>query len=205
MDKSLVLLDKKIAKLDCWHLMERDIVAILQLEQGATLTDSVSIDGYLNKLGVQINRWSLGDDSFTHSLLAQPSLDEVQKESVLRSLDHYFEALGGYEARDLIVLNPETPNLDELLAKFNRPHTHADDEVRYIVDGEGVFGFVCTDGSQMELTIQPEEYINVPAGTEHWFYLTPLRRIKAVRYFADTTGWTPDYTDTVIRMQVVAA
>lgn len=179
-------------------------MAILQLERGETLTDSVSIDDYLNRLGVQIDRWSLGEDRLTHSLLAQPRLDEVQKESVLRSLDHYFEALEGYEARDLIVLNPETPNLEELLAKFSRPHTHADDEVRYIVDGEGVFGFVCPDGSQMELTIQPEEYINVPPGTEHWFYLTSLRRIKAVRYFADTTGWTPDYTDTVIRMQAVA-
>jgi 1,2-dihydroxy-3-keto-5-methylthiopentene dioxygenase len=73
------------------------------------------------------------------------------------------------------------------------------------VDGEGIFGFVCPDKTQMELTIQPEEYINVPAGTEHWFYLTPLRRIKAVRYFVDTSGWTPEYTDTALRMQAVAA
>jgi 1,2-dihydroxy-3-keto-5-methylthiopentene dioxygenase len=179
-------------------------VAILQLEQGETLTDSVSIDKYLNRLDVQLNRWPIGEDVSMQSLLAQPSLDKAQKESVLRSLDRYFEALEGYEARDLIVLNPETPNLEGLLAKFSRPHAHADDEVRYIVDGEGVFGFVCPDGSQMELSIQPEEYINVPAGTEHWFYLTSSRRIKAVRYFVDTAGWTPDYTDTVIRMQAVA-
>jgi 1,2-dihydroxy-3-keto-5-methylthiopentene dioxygenase len=179
-------------------------MAILKLEQGATLTDSASIDEYLNRLDIQLNQWPIGEDVSTQLLLAQPRLDETQKESVLRSLDHYFESLGGYESRDLIVLNPETPNLDGLLAKFSRPHTHADDEVRYIVDGEGVFGFVCPDGSQMELTIQPEEYINVPAGTEHWFYLTASRRIKAVRYFVDTTGWTPDYTDTVIRMQALA-
>jgi 1,2-dihydroxy-3-keto-5-methylthiopentene dioxygenase len=184
--------------------MERNSMAILKLEQGATLTDSASIDEYLNRLDIQLNQWPIGEDVSTQLLLAQPRLDETQKESVLRSLDHYFESLGGYESRDLIVLNPETPNLDGLLAKFSRPHTHADDEVRYIVDGEGVFGFVCPDGSQMELTIQPEEYINVPAGTEHWFYLTASRRIKAVRYFVDTTGWTPDYTDTVIRMQPVA-
>jgi 1,2-dihydroxy-3-keto-5-methylthiopentene dioxygenase len=179
-------------------------MAILTLEQGETLTDSASIDEYLNRLDIQLNQWPIGEDVSTQSLLTQPSLDETQKESVLRSLDRYFEALGGYESRDLIVLNPETPNLEGLLAKFSRPHIHADDEVRYIVDGEGVFGFVCPDGSQMELTIQPEEYINVPAGTEHWFYLTSSRRIKAVRYFVDTTGWTPDYTDTVVRMQTVA-
>jgi 1,2-dihydroxy-3-keto-5-methylthiopentene dioxygenase len=93
--------------------------------------------------------------------------------------------------------------LEGMLEKFSRPHIHTDDEVRYIVDGEGVFGFVCPDGTQMELTIQPEEYINVPAGTEHWFYLTSQRRIKAVRYFVDTSGWTPEYTNTKIRMQAV--
>ncbi|MGB8700829.1 MAG: cupin, partial [Thermosynechococcaceae cyanobacterium] len=94
--------------------------------------------------------------------------------------------------------------LDTLLAKFNRPHTHADDEVRYIVDGEGIFGFIAPDGTQLELTVQVEDYINVPARTEHWFYLTPSRRIKAVRYFSGTEGWVPNYTDTAIRMQPIA-
>jgi 1,2-dihydroxy-3-keto-5-methylthiopentene dioxygenase len=176
-------------------------VAILRLENGQTLTDLEKIGEYLAVLKVQLNRWPVGKDSETHQLLAQPSLDEAQKEVLLRSLDHYFEFLEDYQSRDMIVLNPEIPNLDGLLEKFSRPHTHADNEVRYIVDGEGVFGFICPDGTQMELTIHPEEYINVPAGTEHWFYLTPLRRIKAIRYFIDTSGWVPEYTETEIRMQ----
>jgi 1,2-dihydroxy-3-keto-5-methylthiopentene dioxygenase len=177
-------------------------MAILQLENGQTLTDLDGIRQRLAALSIQLQRWPVGDSAL--ALLGQPSLQEPEKEQVLRSLDHYFDSLEGYQSRDLIVLNSDTPNLDSLLEKFSRPHTHADDEVRYIVDGEGVFGFVCPDGTQMELTIQPEEYINVPAGTEHWFYLTPLRRIKAVRYFVDTSGWTPEYTTTAIRMQAVA-
>jgi 1,2-dihydroxy-3-keto-5-methylthiopentene dioxygenase len=159
---------------------------------------------YLAFLGIQLKSWPIAAAS--SALLAQPSLADDQKEMVLRSLDHYFEALqvsSGYQARDLIALSPDTPNLDGLLARFSRPHTHTDDEVRYIIDGEGIFGFVCPDGAQMELTIQPEEYINVPAETEHWFYLTPRRRIKAIRYFMDTTGWAPIYTDTVVRMQAI--
>ncbi len=178
-------------------------MAILQLENGQTLTDLEHIGGHLAALNIQLKRWPVGGN--TLALLAQPSLQDDEKEQVLRSLDHYFDSLEGYQSRDLIVLNPDTPNLNGLLEKFSRPHTHSDDEVRYIVDGEGVFGFVCPDGTQMELTIQPEEYINVPAGTEHWFYLTSLRRIKAVRYFVDTLGWTPEYTATAIRMQAVAA
>jgi 1,2-dihydroxy-3-keto-5-methylthiopentene dioxygenase len=122
---------------------------------------------------------------------------------VLVLLDHTFQQLReslGYQSRDLIVLHPDVPGLDELLAKFERCHTHADDEVRYIVDGEGVFGFVLPDGSQVELLVEPGEYVNVPMGTEHWFHLTKRKRIKAIRYFVDTTGWTPEYTGTPIAM-----
>jgi 1,2-dihydroxy-3-keto-5-methylthiopentene dioxygenase len=179
-------------------------MAVLQLENGKTLTDLVQIGQHLAVLNIQLKQWPVGDDAAVRVLLAQASLQDDEKEQLLRALDCYFESLDGYQSRDLIVLNPDTPNLDGMLEKFSRPHTHADDEVRYIVDGEGVFGFVCPDGTQMELTIQPEEYINVPAGTEHWFYLTPQRRIKAVRYFVDTLGWTPEYTNTKIRMQAIA-
>jgi 1,2-dihydroxy-3-keto-5-methylthiopentene dioxygenase len=178
-------------------------MAILQLENGKRLTDIESISQHLGTLNIQLKKWPIGEDAATHTLLARPSLQDDEKERVLRALDRYFESLDGYQSRDMIVLNPETPNLNGMLAKFSRPHTHADDEVRYIVDGEGVFGFVCPDSTQMELTIQPEEYINVPAGTEHWFYLTPQRRIKAIRYFVDTLGWMPEYTSTEIRMQAV--
>jgi 1,2-dihydroxy-3-keto-5-methylthiopentene dioxygenase len=178
-------------------------MAVLQLDNGKMLTGVVQIGQHLAVLNIQLKQWPVGDNAETRALLAQPSLQEDEKEQVLRALDHYFESLEVFQSRDMIVLNPETPNLDGMLEKFSRPHTHADDEVRYIVDGEGVFGFVCPDGTQMELTIQPEEYINVPAGTEHWFYLTPQRRIKAVRYFVDTSGWTPEYTNTKIRMQAV--
>jgi 1,2-dihydroxy-3-keto-5-methylthiopentene dioxygenase len=182
-------------------------MAILQLENGQTFTDTTSIGEHLTTLNIQLKSFPIGENQSTKSLLAQPGLKDSEKEEVLWSLDHYFETLqaaDGYQTRDLIVLNPDTPNLEALLAKFSRPHRHADNEVRYIVDGEGIFGFVCPDGTQMELTIQPEEYINVPAGTEHWFYLTSLRRIKAIRYFIDTSGWVPEYTETEIRMQTPA-
>jgi 1,2-dihydroxy-3-keto-5-methylthiopentene dioxygenase len=97
------------------------------------------------------------------------------------------------------VLYPDLPQLPELCAKFDKCHTHDDVEVRYIVDGEGSFGFVRPDGSQVELTMSAGEYINVPANSEHWFRLTSTRRIKAVRYFSGTDGWVPKYTGTALK------
>jgi 1,2-dihydroxy-3-keto-5-methylthiopentene dioxygenase len=182
-------------------------MAILKLEDGTLLTNLDEIAQELAPLGIQLNHWWVGDNYHVRSLLAKDKLDDDEKEQVLQGLDGYFEELkrnAGYQSRDLIVIHPGVPNLDAMLAKFDSVHTHADDEVRYIVDGEGIFGFVRPDASQVELTVQAEEYINVPAGTEHWFYLTPNRRIKAVRYFIGTDGWVPEYTGKEIRFRQTA-
>ncbi|MEL7037328.1 MAG: cupin domain-containing protein [Cyanobacteria bacterium J06592_8] len=179
-------------------------MAVLHLEDGTTYTQLEDISPQLEPLNVHLNRWPVGDSSQLQALLKKDALDETEKEQVLQELDQYFEQLkqtAGYRSRDLIALHPDIPNLEGFLTKFQSCHTHEADEVRYIIDGEGVFGFVCLDGSQMELTIQPEEYINVPAGTEHWFHLTKSKRIKAVRYFTTTEGWVPEYTETKIRMK----
>ncbi|MGK7904425.1 MAG: acireductone dioxygenase [Hormoscilla sp.] len=179
-------------------------MAVLRLENETTYSEESEIASHLAPLKIQLHRWPVGDSPRLQSLLAQASLSKEEKTEVLTGLDGYFQQLqqkDGYKSRDLIVLHPDVPNLDGILSKFDRMHTHADDEVRYIIDGEGVFGFVLPDGSQMELTVQPEEYINVPAGTEHWFYLTPQRRIKALRYFTGTEGWVPQYTGTEIKMR----
>jgi len=179
-------------------------MAILRLEDGKTYTQLPDITRELVSLSINLTHWSIGENATVRHLLAKKALDEQEKEQVLQPLDGYFERLkqtAGYQSRDLIVLHPDLPNLDTQLSKFDHCHTHADDEVRYVIDGEGIFGFVRPDGKQMELTIQPEEYINVPAGTEHWFYLTNARRIKAVRYFTTTEGWVPEYTETEIRMR----
>ncbi len=183
-------------------------MATLQLDNGTILTDWQAIAVELAPLNIQLHRWPVGNDAQLHQLLAQEQLTDAEKEQILTGLDSYFHQLqqtANYQSRDLIVLHPNILNLDELLTKFDRIHTHADDEVRYILDGAGIFGFVRPDGSQVKLTVEAEEYINVPAGTEHWFYLTTQRRIKAIRYFTGTAGWVPQYTGTAIHARPVLA
>ncbi|MBZ0271723.1 acireductone dioxygenase [bacterium] len=178
-------------------------MAKLTTEDGRTFTEIPDIENELSALGIRLNRWPVGDDPELCDLLARPTLTDGEKARVLESLDGYFRRLAesdGYKTRDLIVINEEVPNLEQMLAKFDKCHTHSEDEVRYIVDGEGIFGFVRPDGSQVELMVEAEEYINVPTGTEHYFYLTRARRIKAVRYFTSTEGWTPEYTGTPRRL-----
>lgn len=177
-------------------------MAILRLEDGTIYNNLSDIGRELSSLNIQLNSWPIGDNPLLVNLLGKDHLNDQEKEQVLTDLDHYFQELqenAGYKTRDLIVINPDIPNIDTMLSKFDKCHTHADDEVRYIVAGEGVFGFVRPDGSQVELMVQSGEYINVPANTEHWFYLGENKRVKAVRYFTSMEGWVPVYTGTPIR------
>jgi len=178
-------------------------MARLKQNHGTELGQLLEIAAVLSRIGVSVRSWPISDDPEVRGLLGQPSLDEAQKERVLAGHDAYFQELqreNGYQSRDLVVLHPEVPNLDAMLARFEPAHTHADVEVRYIIDGEGVFGFTLPDGEQIELLVEAGEYINVPANAEHWFHLSGKRRIKAVRYFSGTEGWVPRYTGAEIHV-----
>ena len=94
----------------------------------------------------------------------------------------------------MVVIHEDIPGLVDMLGKFDKIHYHTDDEVRYILAGHGYFGFVEPDDTQFLLEVAAGDYINVPANTEHWFEMKDSQRIKAVRYFIDTSGWTPMYT-----------
>jgi 1,2-dihydroxy-3-keto-5-methylthiopentene dioxygenase len=122
-------------------------------------------------------------------LLAQPLLDDGASAEILA----HFPAEPPYPSRDLIVLHPQRPDNAELATKFERWHRHQGDEVRYILDGAGVFRVV-VDEEPADLHVEPGDFINVPAGLEHNFRLTKAGRIKAIRYFSDKAGWVAEFT-----------
>jgi 1,2-dihydroxy-3-keto-5-methylthiopentene dioxygenase len=164
---------------------------------GKEQTDFGFIQARLGRLGVALKRWPAPGGARAQELLAKQALNDAEKEELLKLVDNRFEELKrdkGYQTRDLVVIHEGIPNLAELLAKFDKIHTHSDDEVRYILAGSGYFGFVEPDGGQFLLEVTGGDYINVPANAEHWFEMRDCTRCKAVRYFIDTSGWTPHYT-----------
>lgn len=103
---------------------------------------------------------------------------------------------GGYVTADVIDLHPDTPNLDVMLAKFSKEHWHDEDEVRFIIEGHGVFHIRDKDSGEVyALEVEEGDLARVPAGTWHWFDLCQDKRIRAIRLFQDPNGWTPHYTD----------
>jgi 1,2-dihydroxy-3-keto-5-methylthiopentene dioxygenase len=104
------------------------------------------------------------------------------------------KARGGYQTADVIDVWPNTPNLDAMLNKFNSEHWHDEDEVRFIVEGRGLFHIHPKNAPVFAIEVEAGDLIRVPKGTHHWFDLCGDRRIRAIRLFQDISGWTPHYT-----------
>jgi len=102
-------------------------------------------------------------------------------------------AAGNYVTADVISVNPETPGLQAMLDKFNREHTHTEDEVRFILKGRGIFHLHPDTASVFTVQTEAGDMISVSAGTRHWFNLCDELTIRAIRLFQDTSGWSPHY------------
>ena len=93
------------------------------------------------------------------------------------------------------------PGLEAMLNRFNKEHFHDEDEVRFIVEGRGLF-HVHQDGAPVfAIEVEAGDLIRVPRGTHHWFDLCADRRIRAIRLFQDVSGWTPHYTGSGVDKQ----
>jgi 1,2-dihydroxy-3-keto-5-methylthiopentene dioxygenase len=162
-------------------------MAVLRFpETNQIFENEIAIRSELAGLGIDYERWSLdrvGTDASAESVLAAYS-DEIEE----------MKRRGGYVTADVIDVNPSTPNLETMLAKFDKEHTHLEDEVRFILAGRGVF-FLNLNGRVASVEVGPGDMLRVPRGTTHWFTLCEDRRIRAIRWFQDTAGWTPHYTE----------
>jgi 1,2-dihydroxy-3-keto-5-methylthiopentene dioxygenase len=105
-------------------------------------------------------------------------------------------AQGGYTTADVIDVFPDTPGLDAMLNRFSSEHWHDEDEVRFIIEGRGVFHIHPVGQKVFAIECNAGDLIRVPKGTHHWFDLCADRRIRAIRLFQDKAGWTPHYTNT---------
>src|ERR1700744_1471237 len=162
-------------------------MAILRFpETNAIFDDEAAIRAELAGVGICFELWNL--DRVPADSSADLVLDAYREE-----IDQ-MKRRGGYMTADVIDVTPETPNLDTMLARFDKEHTHSEDEVRFILAGKGIF-FLNIGGRVASVEVHPGDMLRVPKGTTHWFTLCEDKRIRAVRWFQDTTGWTPEYTE----------
>lgn len=129
---------------------------------------------HLRRNGVTYERLEIEHDAY------QATLDKLKRER-------------GYIEQDVVALQPDTPNLDAICAKFAPEHLHTDDEVRFVLAGEGIFDIRDSDDRWMRVTVEAGDLIVVPKDRYHRFFLTDSQQIRCVRLFQDTAGWVPHY------------
>jgi 1,2-dihydroxy-3-keto-5-methylthiopentene dioxygenase len=161
-------------------------------EDGAQLaetSDPAEVAEALKPLGVRFEQWpsrAIPADADQDAVLAAfaPEVDRLKAEN-------------GYQSVDVIRMVPDHPEKGALRTKFLSEHRHSEDEVRFFVEGEGLFtlrgedriyAVLCTEG----------DLISVPAGTRHWFDMGPSPRFTAIRLFTNADGWIANFTGDAI-------
>jgi len=148
--------------------------------------DAETIADELDRIGVRFERWPA--EAALNAGAEDAEVFAAYADDIAR-----LSALGGYRSVDVIRLTPEHPDAGALRAKILAEHRHDEDEVRFFVEGSGLF--YLRDGGKVHLALcEAGDLISVPAGVRHWFDMGPAPRFTAIRLFTSPEGWVARFT-----------
>ncbi|NHV93569.1 acireductone dioxygenase [Cronobacter sakazakii] len=153
-------------------------------------TDADAIREQLNAQGVRFERWQADRELG----------DNPTPETVLTSYQHAIDLLvaeKGYQSWDVISMRADNPQKEALRDKFLNEHTHGEDEVRFFVEGAGLFCLHIGD-KVYQVLCEKNDLISVPAGTPHWFDMGSEPHFTAIRIFDNPEGWIANFTGSPI-------
>lgn len=161
-----------------------------QPQLGSTSTDFDTIAEQLKNIGVQFGRWELGNEVIAEGQV-QTVLDAYQPH-IDRLMKQY-----GFQSVDVVSLAPDHPQKQAMRQKFLSEHTHSDFEVRFFVEGSGLF-FLHVGDKVYAILCEQGDLISVPAHTKHWFDMGENPEFKCIRLFTTEDGWIAEYTGDTI-------
>ena len=149
-------------------------------------TDRAAIARELAAIGCRFERWEaaiqLAPDADEAAILAAYA-DDVKR---------LMEA-SGYQRADVLTLKKGTPDTAPIRAKFLNEHTHAEDEIRFFVEGSASF-YLRKGGKVYQTICVRGDLLGVPAGTTHWFDMGSDPAFTAIRFFMTQDGWVANFT-----------
>lgn len=138
--------------------------------------------------GVPVTEQQLADlGVFYRYVMEQSGVDAIAKERK-------------YKNRDVISLSEETfpggkKALDEKLDMFFQEHLHEDEEIRYILDGDGYFDVRDKNDKWVRAKLFKGDLLILPPGIYHRFTLSESKYVRALRLFKDEPRWTAHNRD----------
>ena len=161
-----------------------------QPQHGELFTDFTAIQNQLNTLGVKFERWTanceLSVDADEKSVLA------AYADSIDRLKQQY-----GFQSVDVIKLGPDHQEKTAFRQKFLAEHIHNDFEIRFFVEGRGLF-YLHVEDNVYAVLCEQGDLISVPANTTHWFDMGENPRFTCIRLFTTPDGWVADFTGSEI-------
>ena len=161
------------------EIFAEDGTKLSEITDGGTITD------VLAEIGVNFERWptrGLSADAKGDAILAAYA-PEVE----------WLKARGGYQSIDVVSVAPDHPDRATMRTKFLSEHTHAEDEVRFFVRGEGLFTLHAA-GRVWNVLCCEGDLMSVPAGMTHWFDMGAAPNFTAIRMFVNPDGWVAAFT-----------
>jgi len=157
-----------------------------QTQPAVTALDFADIAAQLAPLGVKFERW---DAEFQFVADAEPqTVLDAYRGSIDKLKQQY-----GFQSVDVISLKADHPNKDQLRQKFLSEHTHSDFEVRFFVEGRGLF-YLHVQDKVYAVLCEQGDLISVPADTTHWFDMGEAPDFKCIRLFTTEDGWVAEFT-----------
>jgi len=152
----------------------------------SALTDYQDIANTLKGIGVQLERWQA--DQILPADADQDTVINAYQSSIAKLNKQY-----GFKSVDVVSLRPDHPQKAEMRSKFLSEHIHHDFEIRFFVDGSGLF-YLHVDGKIYMILCEAGDLISVPANTTHWFDMGENPDFKCIRFFTTENGWVGDFT-----------
>jgi 1,2-dihydroxy-3-keto-5-methylthiopentene dioxygenase len=148
-------------------------MAELRVHGDGTTTDKPEeIASFTSDYGVDFEQWNIDK--------LQAEDGRADEDEIMDVFDEEIESLkaqGNYNLVDVVSLTPDTPDL----------------EVRFVVDGRGVFTIHPDEGPSFDVELHAGDLIVIPDGTEHAFTLCEDKNIQCIRFFQSEDGWEAHY------------
>lgn len=148
--------------------------------------EHATIASELSAIGVVFERWQA----------SQPVQAGDAPEAIMDAYRADIDRLvaeNGFNSVDVVSIAPDNPQREAMRAKFLEEHTHKEGEIRFFVDGSGLFSLHVGD-KVYEVLCEKGDLISVPDNTTHWFDMGAEPEFVAIRFFTNPDGWIGDFT-----------
>ena len=151
-----------------------------------SVVDHAEISSELSQVGIKFGAWQASQP--LSEMAEQDEVISTYRQSIDQLMAEY-----GFQSVDVIALRPDHSDHAALRQKFLSEHSHSEFEVRFFVDGKGLF-YIHQGEQVYGVMCEQGDLISVPANTKHWFDMGEAPSFKCIRLFTNPEGWLAQYS-----------